>query len=245
MKNDAKPDEPVRDLEFWKGDALRAREERDRSKERARALEAELGDLRARETERARQEAAVRDQAEREKLEREGKYKELLDSATRRHGEELGRLRRAAAQRVVPAAILAAARKIPHLAPEAVGDLPDLIRPHTRLNEETFEVEVLGPDGKPLCDEQGRAVALDQFVAGFLQARPYLLLDRMQPGTGLAPGARGGDGATLNIEGALRDPQLASAWRARDPEGYKRAVEEYHSPERVKERARAKFAGAA
>jgi hypothetical protein len=244
MKSEGKTEtagEPVRDLEFWKGDALRAREERDRAKERLRALEAEAADLRARETERARTDARTKDEAERGQLEREGKYREALEAAGRKHAAELTALREAARRRLLPAAILAAARQVPALAPDALSDLPELLRPRVRLNDETLDVEPLGEDGKPLTDEHARPVALDQFVATFVQARPYLLLDRMQPGTGTAPGAGQGGAAELSMEAALRDGQVAAAWRARDPEGYRRACAEYLSPHRVKERARAKF----
>jgi hypothetical protein len=243
-RSETKAGEPVRDLEFWKTDALRAREERDKAKERLRALETELTEFRAREVERARADGRAREEAERERLEREGKYKEALEATTRKHTTELARLRSSAGKRLLPAAILAAARQVSNLAPDALGDLPDLVAPHVRLNEENFEVEVLGAEGKPLTDEQARPVSLEQFVSSFVQARPYLLLDGMQPGTGLAPGPRAGQGADLSVEAALRDPRLAAAWRARDPDGYRRACEEYHAPERVRERAKAKFGSA-
>jgi len=245
MKSEGKTEtaaaEPVRDLEFWKGDALRAREERDRAKERLRALEAEAADLRARDAERARVGACAKDEAERAQLEREGKYREALEAATRKHAGELTALRGAAHRRLLPAAILAAAQAIPNIAPDALSDLPQLLRHRVRLNDETLDVEPLGEDGKPLTDEHARPVPLDQFVSTFVQARPYLLLDRMQPGTGVTPGQGRGGGAELSIEAALRDGQVAAAWRARDPEGYQRACAEYLSPQRVKERAKAKF----
>jgi hypothetical protein len=239
MKSETKTDaaEPARDLEFWKSDALRARDERDRAKERLRALETEASELRTRDAERARAEARAKDAAERTQLEREGKYREALEAATKKHAEDLTRLRGAAQRRLLPAAILAAARQIPQLAPDALGDLPELLRPRVRLNDETLEVEPLDADGRPLTDEHGRAVGLDAFVGSFVQARPYLLLDRMQPGTGLAPGQGRGGAAEVSVEAALRDPQVAAAWRARDPEGYRRACAEYLAPERVKERA--------
>lgn len=235
-------DEPVRDLEFWRGDALRAREERDKAKERLRALEAEAAELRGQEAQRARETDETRKTAERERLEREGKYQEALEAAQRNHETELGRFRKAAQSRFIPAAVLAAARNIPNLAPECLADLPELLRSRVRLNEETLAVEPLTEDGQALSDEHSRPVPLDAFVAGFVQSRPYLLLDRMASGTGLAPGARTG-GAALSVEAALRDAQVAAAWRARDPEGYQRACDEYLDPARVKERARAKFAG--
>lgn len=235
-----------KDAEFWKADALAAREERDRAKEQARVLseqqatmQKQLDDLSKKEKARADEEAKRTEEANRSKLESEGKYREALESEQKKWNEKVTSLQATATRRLLDAGITAAASTIEKLTPEARADLPYLLRDSVRVNPETFELEVLGQDGKPLSevkDGKLQPVPVASFLQQFVAKRPYLLLDGMQKGAGSKPGGQDGS-VHYTAAQAINDEKIREDWKAKDPEGFKKAFDEYNSPANMAKRA--------
>lgn len=227
-------------VEFWKADALAAREERDRAKDQARVLseqqatmQKQLDELAKKEKDRADEAAKRTEEANRSKLESEGKYREALEAEQRKWSEKVTALQGSATKRLLDNGIAAAAASIEKLTPDARADLPYLLRDSVRVNPETFELEVIGQDGKPLQevrDGKLQPVPVAAYLQQFVAKKPYLLIDGMAKGSGSSPG--GGDGpVTYTVEQALKNEETREKWKAADPEGYKKAFDEHNSPQ--------------
>ena len=234
-------------VEFWKADALAAREERDRVKEQARlmaeqqtTMQQQLADLAKKEQTRTAEEARRAEEASRSKLESEGKYKEALEAEQKKWAERHNALQQAAVKRLLDTGITAAAAQIANLTPDARADLPYLLRDAVRVNPETFELEVLDANGKPVSevnkDGKLQPVPITTFLQQFVAKKPYLLLDNMQKGSGAKPGGQDGS-ATYTVKQALADEKIRDEWKAKDPDGYKAAFDQYNSPAEQTKRA--------
>jgi hypothetical protein len=235
--------------DYWQKEAKAAFQARDDAKKALTDISAKVGDV-EKELKTLRDEKTARDadtqkradDEKRKQLESEGKYKEILDQTKTEHQKQLDGIRHAAATRLLGTAIAAAAGQIEKLTPEARADLPFLLRDQVRINPETFEVEVLGDDGKPaqiLKDNKLHPLPLGEHLQAFVSKRPYMLLDSMQKGAGSKPGAGGEMSKGLTVEEALKDTAKLAAWEKEDPEGYKKAMADYANPAAMVERAKA------
>lgn len=240
-----KDDEGDKDAAFWKADALAAREERDRAKEQIRtlsdsqtALQKQLDDLAKREKARSDEESKRQEEANRSKLESEGKYREALEGEQKKWSDKVSALQSAATKRLLEAGITSAAAAIENLTPDARADLPYLLRDAVRVNPDTFELEVIA-DGKPLQevkDGKLQPVSVTAYLQQFVAKKPYLLLDGMAKGSGSKPGGQEGKGSFTPAQ-AIADEKIREEWKKNDPEGYKKAFDEYNSPANVVKRA--------
>ena len=209
----------------------------DEAKRKARELTDRLGELEGREAERARKEATAREENERSRLEQQGQYQQALEHTKKQWTSQFDEYRSKVSSALVPSAIKAALAKVQNVSPEVADDLPKLISEKVRLNHDTMTIEVLGDDGKPALDADLKPVTVDAYVQEFIKGRPYMLLDRQAPGTGMKPGRLTGD-STPDFGRAMRDPSYAETWRKADPEGYFKAEKEYWTPSRMMEKAR-------
>lgn len=208
---------------------------RDAAKEKLRAYEEELNKIRSTESERAKKEAADAAAAEQAKLVEQGKYQDAIKNIENKYKNELSQKDQLVAKALVPAAIKAAASKVKNIVPEAIDDLPSLLSKNIQLDPNTYQIVVVGEDGKPLTDEKMQPVSVDTFVTSYVTKKPHFVKDGMPTGTGLKPGV-GAGGQAFTVEQALVDPKILKAWEAADPEGCKAAFDLYNSPESIRER---------
>jgi hypothetical protein len=208
-------------------------------KKSRRDLEARIQAYEAKDAERAARNERTRLESEQERLQSEGKFKEALGLTEQKYQKQIDSLTSRISDKFVPAAIAAAASKVRNLTPEAMRDLPLLLRDSLGFDQEKLEVYVRGADGKPMIDERLAQVGVDQFVQKFVAERPYLTVDSM-------PRTHGGGVGTGTKEPTfaevLDDPKAASEWSQRDPEGYARAQKEYFSGDGVRRLAKARVA---
>lgn len=211
---------------------------RDALKAKAKEYEVELQKFRADAEARARQESIKNDELQRKQLEEQGKYQEALRTTETKWKTQLEQTRSQAAAKLVPLAIQTAASTIANLTPEAVRDLPALLRDSIAIDENTLELYVRGQDGKPLMDDKLNAVQVNDFVRGFVAERPYLLTDSLPARHGQTSGK-----AKPNFDFAktIDNPELAKQWQAADPEGFLKAEKEYWSPTNQARLLKAKY----
>ena len=233
------------DLQFWKQQAEEAIAARKELKEAYRGLKEQFESLSAKESERALKEAREREESELSKLSEQGRYQEALASLEKKHAVEKttleSRYQALIGKTLIPAAIRSAAAGA-NVTAEALNDLPALLKDTLRFNVETGALEVVGTDGQILKDERLQPVAVQVHVESFIKSRPYLLRDTMVRSSGLRPG----DGAhktAVTMEQALANPAANEAWKKADPEGYKKALDEYNSPANMIQRAKQKVKG--
>jgi hypothetical protein len=244
-----KDDDQAKGADYWQKEAKAAFQARDEAKKaltdvatRQSDIEKELKTLRDEKTARDADAQKRSDDDKRKQLESEGKYKEILDQTQNQHQKQLNDIRQAAATRLLRTAIAAAAGQIEKLSPEARADLPFLLRDQVRINPESFEVEVMGDDGKPaqiLKENKLQPLPLGEHLQAFVAKRPYMMLDSMQKGAGSKPGAGGEMSKGMTVEEALKDPTRLAAWEKEDPEGYKKAMADYANPSAMMDRAKA------
>ena len=201
---------------------------RDALKEKARAYEAELGKYKAEAQVRAQAESVKSDEIQRKQLEEQGKYQEALRTTETKWKGQLDVVRATAAARLVPLAIQTAAGQIQNLTPEATKDLPALLRDRIAIDENTLELYVKGPDGKPLMDDKLNPVGVEAYVQSFVAERPYLMTDAMPARHGQAGGKAK---PNFDFSKTLENPDLGKQWEAADPAGYEQARKAYWSPE--------------
>lgn len=221
----------------WEEAFKEATATRDRIKAEHRIAQGELEKYRAKDAELQKQNQSAQEKAKLEQLEQQGKYQEALKLTEEKGRAEADKIRARVAERLIPMAIKSAASKIPNLAKESIDDLPQLLRDRVMLDPETLEIYVKGDDGKPLVDEKLNQVNVEKFVEGWIQSKPYLLIDGMPKRHGQAAG----QGKAYSMDKAVNDPGMQKAWREEDPEGYAEAEKNYWSPGEVKARMRAKM----
>lgn len=232
-KGPAPKDPPPGKTGTWEQALEDAKVKRDKWKGQAKAQEAELEQLRQERQQRLAKDAEAQDAAKLKDLEAQGKYQEALKSTEEKYKAQVEKVRQAAANKLIPMAIKSAAASLANLAPGTVDDLPALLAGRIGIDPDTLELFVRGDDGKPITDEKLGLVPVDKFIKGFVQERPYLLLDGMPRQHGQTPG-RGGK--SMDYAQALANPELMKAWEKDDPEGLKAAEKEYWSPKAVKAR---------
>lgn len=237
QNKDQTQDQRQSDPEYWKSEAQKAFEARDAIKSRLRDRETELEKYKSEiEQTRAEKEAAARAKQASE-LEQQGKYKEALELQEKRFNETISQQKARVESRILPLAIKSAASKVKGITPEAMEDLPYLLRDHVGLDHETFEPFVKGDDGKPLTNEKLQPVTVDEFVTSFVTKRSYMLADSM-------PGRHGAkapqDAKSFTIEQAMKDAKIYEEWEKADPEGLRAAEAAYLDPMAVARRERVK-----
>jgi len=223
------------DPAYWKTEAQKAFEARDAIKTRLRERETELEKYRG-EVEKTREEKQAAERAKQAaELEQQGKYKEALELQEKRHSDFIAQHRQRVESRILPLAIKSAASKVKGITPEALEDLPYLLRDHVSLDHDTFEPFVKGEDGKPLTNEKLQPITVDDFVTSFVQKRTYMLADSM-------PGKHGKQASqtatSFTIEQAMKDAKIYEEWEKADPDGLRAAEAKYLDPMAVAMRTR-------
>ena len=200
-----------------------------------------LGKLSAEQQARAAKEKEAQDRIDQERMVNEGKYKEALAKVEQNYKQEIQtreqKYHGLINQTLLPAAIKSVATNL-NLTPAALEDLPRLLTGTIRMNTDTAQLEVIGQDGKPMTDEKLQPIRPEQFIETFVKARPYMMKDTMATGTGIRPG----DGAgkpKFSMAEAEKNKELETAWKAADPEGYKKASAEFYSMGNLLQRQRA------
>jgi hypothetical protein len=232
---DKQPDPNPDDQPFIKvGDAKKAFQERDELRKRLQAYE-------QREREEADRKEREKQAAKEKRLVEEGKVTELLAEKEKTWSEKHRGYQSKVESKLVKAAITAAASSIPNIAPGAADDVQKLLQQHVRLNHETLEYEVVDMNSQGewerVKDADFKDVSLDDFVKRFVASRPWYLVDRQVPSTGLTPGSRQGTPQRYTLEQAMSDPSVASKWQKDDPEGYKQATDQMFNPDAMKQMA--------
>ena len=220
----------------WKAAFTEAKETRDQFKARLHSTESELAKYKQAEAQRTAEQQATAEQQEKQRLESEGKYREILSTTERKYQDELAKTKATLHGRLVPIAIQAAAAQIEHLSKEALADLPMLLRDHIAVDE-TGEVYARNEKGHKAVDEKLNPVSVPDYIRQFVAARPYLLVDGMPKSHG-ASGS--GSPVKATYEQALSDASLMKQWEATDPAGLAAAQKAYYSPASIVARAKAK-----
>lgn len=221
----------------WHSALQEAIKTRDAAKARAAALDTELTRYRETEAQRTAADSAAQAKAERERMEAEGKYREILAGETKKHEEALKSLKASFATKMLPRAIKAAAAEIPGIAKESLDDLPKLVSDRLAIGEDGEVYVVDEKTGKPKVNERLEPVAVKEFLEKFVTTRSYLMADGM-------PKSHGAPSSTTPVKGtfqeALDNPAFMREWREKDPEGLQKAQAEHFSPGNVRARFRKK-----
>jgi hypothetical protein len=212
--------------------------EREEARKKNRDMASRLAELEAEKEERSRKEAQSASERERQKLEAEGQYQQALESFKKNSTAQIDEYRSKVTNKLIPNAIKAAVAQVGNVSPEVARDIPRLLSDRVRLNHDSLDLEVVGEDGKPMMDADLKPVSVEAFVKEFVAARPYMLLDRQAPGTGLKPGPLKGDAGSWDMDRALADHSYASQWQKSDPDGYALANASYWTPEKMLAKAR-------
>ena len=212
--------------------------ERDVIKTKLKEMDAELAKFRAAEDARKAEQAKLDEQNQRKTLEEQGKYREALEQTDKKWQAQLQTYKSNVTSKLLPLAIQTAAAKIPNLTVEALRDLPKLLSDSIAVDEQTLEVYVKGEDGEPMVDEKLNQVNIDKFLTRFVSERPYLLVDGMPVRHGQAAGK---GNSAMSYDQVVNDPKAQKEWEAIDPEGFRKAEQEYWSPLAATKRAKGKF----
>ena len=230
------PDEKAPRGMEWKEALTELSKERDSLREKARAYESEVQTFRQKESERLKAESIGKDQAEQNRLEQEGNYKQALKNTEEKWQNKYNQSQNLVNSRLIPMAIQAAAAQIKGLSPQAIADLPKLVGEEVALNPETLDVYIRDPKtGKPMVDDKLNPVTVESYIERFASERPYLLVDNLPHRHGQS---QGGGKSPVTFEMALQDRKIMDAWEKADPEGLKLAQAEWYNPKNVLERTK-------
>lgn len=228
------PAPKVEDADTWKNrfeDAVRTRDE---AKSRNRELTERLTSAEQKLQEIEAKSQQIQEERKRAQLEQEGKYSEALQLTEQKHVQNYQKLSGLASSKLVPMSIRSAAAGIETLTPEAISDLPQLLRDRIKLDPNTLDPTVLGDDGKPMTDESLKPVTVEAYVREFVKTRPYLHKASVPAKHGIM--AQAGGDVEYSIERCKDSPAKMARWATEDPTGYAAAVREYYSPESVQRR---------
>jgi hypothetical protein len=214
--------------EAWQQIALERMDKLTTYRTKAEQLESELNKYRAAEQERQAKDAQRQQDQEKQKLEGEGKYQEALKLEHESHTKAMNNVLTTAQQKIIPSLIKGQLANSA-IVPTAVDDVSNYLKSRIGLDDK-FDPYVKGDDGKPLLDEKTmQPVPVDQFIASYIENRPWLKGDKMVIGTKTQPGAKGSinSNPTWTPENALKSRALAEEWKAADPQGYEKAMDQY------------------
>lgn len=176
------------------------------------------------------------EEKERASLVEKGKFQEALKLEQDKFTRERDGLITTVHGAVIPATIKVALTKIPNLVPTAIDDVTEQLQGKLGIDPKTMKAFVRGPDGKPLAGADGTPMAPDVFIADFVAKRSYLKVDGMATGAGVGAGSKGaaGDvsGQAYTAENALASRALANEWQAKDPAGFKAAMDLHQKAQR-------------
>lgn len=206
-KAQAQPDDAKEPIKDWT-EVKRIIAERDELKGKVRDMSSKLDELFSEKQARDAKAKADAEKAEMAQMEEQGKYREALQKTNQTWEERHRGYQQKVTSTLLPNAIKAAASAIPNIDPDAIEDLPALLRDRVQLDPDTLQPMVLGPDGKQLKDDSLNPISLDDFVSEFVRSRPRMLLDSTARGSGAKPG-RGAGQRAVTMADLLNDPALA------------------------------------
>ena len=110
------------------------------------------------------------------------KAKQILESAT---NEKLGKIERSYRRARLEGMITANQ----NLVAEAAKDIADALSASCRFDLESESLAVVGADGKPRVDSNGKPLGVDALIAEYTDSRPYLRKTTTPAGSGSAGSA--------------------------------------------------------
>lgn len=217
---------------------------RDAAKDEARKAVEKLAELEA--WKKSQEEAAnqAEEEKRRQQLEKEGEYQTALEEAKKKHEADMASIQAKVQAALLPSAIQAAASKIENITPEAIGDLPTLLRDRIAVDPVTLQPFVKGEDGQPMKDPTTlKPVPVDEFIGKYVDEKPYLKKDTQVVGRGVKPGPQDAPVDGFTVAAALKDQKVMKRWQEVDPEGHKKAFDEHFAPSNLQARATERFRG--
>jgi len=214
--------------EAWAQIALERMEKLTAAKVRTEQLEAENTKYRAAEQERQAKDAERQQEAEKSKLEGEGKYQEALKLQQEASTKSLSEVKSRARKKIIPNLIKGILINC-SIIPTAVDDVSNYLESRISLDD-NYDPFVIGDDGKPMLDDKTMTpIPADKFITGYIEGRSWLKGDKMVIGTGTQPGNKGSivSNPTWTPENAFKSRALAEEWKKADPVGYETAMETY------------------
>lgn len=168
-------------------------EHRQKFKGELRNAHEELGKIKAEKDAAAAAAEEAKRQAEAEKAMKAGeleKAKQILEASTQ---EKLGKIERNYRRARLESLIAAN----PNVLPEAAKDIADALASSCRFDLENESLAVVGADGKPRVDGNGKPLGVDALIAEYTDSRPYLRKATGTPGSGAAGGAGNKSGKSM------------------------------------------------
>lgn len=184
-----------------KADAEKEIAKRQEYKETRRKQDEEFGKLKAEKDSQIAAAEEKRVKAEADAHVKAGEHEKARELLTKASDEKVSRL----SSKYLGRALEAAIAQMPTIVQGAAQDIARQLASGCRFNLDTDAIDIIGADGKPRVDKDGKPLSVDALIAEFIETRPYLRAPSGNQGSGA-----GGKGGATGSAGEM----LRSTWEA-------------------------------
>lgn len=190
--------------------ALKEIEHRQKIKQELRTRDEELGRLKAEKDAQVSAAEKARQDAETQAAIKAGEFDKARQILEKQFNDQLASFETSTRASRLESIV----RSNQFILPEAADDVASLLVSSCKLNIKTNSLEVIGQDGRPRLDSDGKPMSADALVNEYLDKRPHLKRSTSPSGSGATGTASGASKNSKVIsereyEAAMRDPYKA------------------------------------